>query len=464
MPWMDLCINCIVSAMRRIIVERLLEERKAKGALPSIREMARSFGASPQTVQKALVDLVGMGEIHVLERKGAFWGKEPVPARLEPQAQSRERDALERLGTDLRRGVFHPLRALPARKELSVLYGVSLRKIGQFLNELVASGSLERHGRSFRLPAPALRQSQGSVLVAVRCDESGRILLETEREIDFMKSVRREAAERDLRVHVVGCHEGVQGIRLLDPAGSQTEIGHLSGVPIGVIVSTWLVRDPHSLLAALRRLGLPISVWWEHAVADFRVPRHGRSPVAAFNLSFGAAPGRAVGGRMVAEGFRSIAWISPYHGNDWSRARLSGLREAIAKSDVALVECVDDRFHSRWHMDEISQGHKGGAKLLREVLAGFLDRGELQGVPAWVVVNDQAAVELLGLLKERGMARPRILSFDATSDSESYRFDSFEFHTEGMVRRMLHHLFQPTALLGDRQTVQEMVGRLLLRG
>lgn len=450
--------------MRKIIVERLLEAREPSGALPSIREMARSFGVSPQTVQKAMADLVGMGEIHVLDRKGAFWGKEPVRVKLRPQAPGSERDALERLGTDLRRGVFHPLRALPARKELSVLYGVSLRRIGQFLNELVSAGSLERQGRSFHLPSGALRQSRGSVLVVVRCDESGRILLETEREIDFMKSVRREAAERDLRVQVLGCHEGDRDIRLLDPTGSQTEIGRIPGVPIGVIVSTWLVRDPHSLLAALRRLGLPISVWWEHAVADFRVSRSGRSPVAAFNLSFGSAPGQAIGARLVAEGFRSIAWISPYHGNDWSRARLSGLREAISRSEIDLVECLDDRYHSRWHLDELSRGKHGGAKLLRRILTGFLDRGVLQGVPVWVVVNDLAAVELLDLLKERGMARPRILSFDATSASESYRFDSFEFHTEGMVRRMLHHLFQPTALRGDHQAVQEMVGRLVLRG
>ena len=314
--------------MRELVVQRLLEARATHGPLPSIRSLAQTFGASPQTVQKALGDLASRGEIHVLDRKGAFWGARPDLAA--PGISDAERDGRERLGTDLRRGVFHPSKALPARKELAILYGVSPRRIGQFLEERVAAGMLVRRGRSYFLPSPVLQGSLGAVLVVVRCDDRGRILLDTEREIDFMKSVRREASERDLRVHVVGCHETPAGIRFLDASGALLEEMHHSGVPIGVIVSTWLVHDPQRLLAAVRRWSLPVSVWWERAVEDYRPSRVAGSAMAAFNLSFGSGPGEAVGARLASEGCPEAAWISPYHGNDWSRARLLGLRRALS--------------------------------------------------------------------------------------------------------------------------------------
>lgn len=447
--------------MRERIVQRILQARAPHGPLPSIRSLARDLGASPQTVQKAMAQLVSRGEIHVLDRKGAFWG--PKVDDSAPRNGQADLDGRERLGTDLLRGVFHPSKPLPARKELAVLYGVSPRRIGQFLEERLAAGALVRRGRSYLLPPPASSSGLGSVLVVVRCDSIGRILLETEREIDFLKSVRREASERNLRVQVVGFHETSQGLEFLDAAGERIDPKALRGVPIGVIASTWLAHDPHLLLAKLRRLSLPISVWWEHAPEEFRPPRKSNPPMAGFNLSFGSGPGEAVGNRLAQEGCRQVAWVSPYHHNGWSRERLAGLRRALAPSGATVHPFVADAFHSRWHMDQVGKGAAGGERLLREVLSGFLSDPGLRKLPVWVVVNDMAAVCLLDLLAEQGMDRPRIISFDATSASESYRFDSFEFHTEGMVRRMLHHLFHPTALSGERELVQEMVGRLVLR-
>jgi hypothetical protein len=83
--------------------------------------------------------------------------------------------------------------------------------------------------------------------------------------------------------------------------------------------------------------------------------------------------------------------------------------------------------------------------------------------PVWVAVNDHTAVRILELLRRQGKARPRLVSFDNSTASDAHQFDSFEFHTEGMVRQMLYHVLHPGAPLFKGGGLHEMVGRLVLR-
>lgn len=449
--------------MRETIRRALMERREEGGVLPSIRELARLFGASPQTVHKVLGDLAREGVLHVLPRKGAFWGSGPERIQERVFRIPVQQDVRERLLADLRQGVFHPHRELPSRKELARIYGTGTRKIGSVLEHCAATGVLVRRGRTFLPPPPLVRVSQGILLVVVRCDAAGRILLESEREVDFLKSVRREALEHDLRVLVAGYHERPDGGSLLDPRGVPFSVRHAPGALVGCVVSTWLVLRPRVLLSTLRGASVPIAVWWEHPRDQFPTRGPGGAPIAGFDLSFGGSAGVAVGRRLVAEGFREAAFLSPYHDNDWSRARLRGLREEFRQVGGEVREHVDERFHSHWHLEQEAGSGAGARRLLRRSLAAFLADPGLGRIPAWVVVNDAAAVEVLELLREGGRDRPRLVSFDSTSASESLRFDSFEFHTDGMVRRMFHHVFHPDDRAALREPVVEMVGRLVLR-
>lgn len=451
--------------MKELVLDWLLEGRRSQGALPSVREIARRVGASPQTVQKAIATLAARGVVHVLPRKGAFWGEVPQP---EPRGMLRNPawlDARERFLADLRQGAYHPHRPLPSRKELASIYGLSQRRLASIADELVDRGVLVRKGRGLGLPPPLVRAGTSTVLVVVRCDPAGRILLESEREIDFVKSVRREARERDLRVVMAGYHESEPGGgRLLDPKGRPMRPGADGGVLLGCILSTWLLRDPTAAIRSLREAAVPIAVWWEHARGAF--PRTGSrsSPLRGYDLSFGKAPGIEVGRRLAADGHREIAFLSPYHDNEWSRQRLLGIREAMEAEGGRVTEIVDTGFQSLWHMERVAGGKSAGRQLLRRVLSRFLEHPGLEGIPAWVAVNDLAAAEILDLAAARGIETPRIVAFDGTSLGESLRFDSFEFHTDGMVRRMFHHILHPELADPASREVEEMVGRLVLRG
>lgn len=446
------------------LAERILASRQPDGAaLPSVRALARHHGVAPLTAHRALRRLLEAGAVHSLPRKGFFWGNEPLERPGIPPRRDRVDEVRERLVSDLRCGVFHPHRELPSRAALAQIYGIGPARMGMLLGELADDGVLARKGRGFEPPPPPRRVDQGTVLVATRCDRQGTLVLDTERQTDFVKSVQREGRERGLRIVVVGwCQDGPLGV-FLDQEGAPVDLRGIPGVLLGCLVSTWLVREPRLLLARLRELRVPISVWWEHPREEF--PAYSSSPagVVGFDISFGTSSGIAVGRYLRSRGEGPVAYVSPFHRGAWSCARLEGLREGLRGSGLELDAFVDDARGSAWEYHQAEGGIARGERRIRGVLRGFLERLDPATHPVWVAVNDHVAVVLIDLLRRMGRLRPRIVAFDNTSASDAHQFDSFEFHTEGMVRQMLYHVLHPKARLFRGGGLHEMVGRLVLR-
>jgi hypothetical protein len=447
--------------------------------LPSIRALARHFGAAPLTVHRALRRLQAAGHVHALPRKGFYWGMRPaavpgLPPRLDKLAAARNR-----LVTDLRCGVFHPHRDLPPRAALAPIYGLGVESLGRLLAGIADQGLLIRRGRGFALPPPPRTIDQGTVLVVMRCDASGMLLLDTERQTDFVKSVHREGRERGLRIVILGWRQGEGSERMkgragghatgkgggvfLDQNGKAVDPRSIPGLLMGCLASTWLVKDPAGMLLRLRRLGAPVSVWWEHSPEAF--PRFdGPGPqVLGFDISFGKSSGIAMGRHLRSRGEGPVAFISPFHGGTWSRSRFEGIREALDGSGLALGAFVDRANGSAWDYHQAGGNVARGEKRIRAVVRSLLRGLDPARYPVWVSVNDHTAVIILELLRGQGKPRPRLLSFDNSTASDAHQFDSFEFHTEGMVRQMLYHLLHPGAPLFKGGGLHEMVGRLVLR-
>ncbi len=453
--------------MMHDLADRILASRgpAAGNALPSVRALARHFGVAPLTMHRALRRLQAAGHVHSLPRKGFYWGARPAADPGLPPRPDAYDAARNRLITDLRCGAFHPHRDLPPRAALAPIYGLGVARLGRLLVELADLGLLVRRGRGFALPAPPRRIDQGTVLVVTRCDASGMLLLETERQTDFVKSVHREGGERRLRIVILGWYEGEGkgGGEFLDQNGSPVDPAGIPGLLLGCLASTWLVGDPVALIRRLRRLGAPVSVWWEHSPDAF--PRFsGAGPkVLGFDISFGKSPGIAVGRHLRIRGEGPVAFISPFHGGAWSRARLEGMREALRGSGLDLDAFVDGTRGSAWEYHQAAGSVARGERRIRDALRSLLKRLDPARHPVWVTVNDHTAVIVLGLLRGRGMARPSLVSFDNSSASDAHQFDSFEFHTEGMVRQMLYHVLHPEAPLFKGGGLHEMVGRLVSR-
>lgn len=445
--------------MRASIEESLRRRRLERGPLPSIRELAAEFGAAPLTVHRALRNLQAEGIVHGIDRKGYFWGN---GASVAPSgAETPGHRFAARFLADLRQGAYHPWKELPSRKSIAQIYQVGARQAGQTLEGLAAAGILERRGRGFFLAPTVRNRPKTSVLVVIRCEPSGALLLDSEREIDFLKSVRRELAELDLGMIRVGYLEEGGG-RFLTSDGGDLRLDRISTPLLGAIVSTWLVSDPQRLIDRLEPLKLPLSVWWEHTPAAFP-RRRVRAGLAGFNLSFGESAGVAAGRHLGARGLLDVAFVSPYHGNDWSPARLRGLRNTLAAHGGRVRDFVDPSIHSPWDLLRRGGSPSGQQRLLDRLLLGFLDDPDLLAVPTWVLVNDLAATAMHRLLRQRPGLHPHLVSFDNSSDSERIGLDSFEFHTDGMVRLMVHHLENPRAELFADGGLHEMIGRFVLR-
>jgi len=448
-----------------LLAQELLRHRGPEGSpLAPVRTLAQQLDRSPQTVQKALRLLKAQGEIHSLPRKGCYWGAAPkAPALPTARPIDPVAKAHERLLSDLRCGAYHPHRELPPHQSLAQIYGISPRRIGQLLDDFVETGILERRGRFHALAQPTIPPSHGTLLLVSRCDAHGKLLFDTERETDFMKSVHREGRERNLRLVVAGWHEEDAGGRFLDQEGQELRLEQLPGVLFGTIASTWLVQEPMRLLERLWRLHRPVSVWWEHPRDRFPGPRAHRPSTVGFNLSFGPAPGVTVGRHLRALGHRDIAFLSPFHASEWSQMRLTGLLEGLTDGDATVEAFTDARYESAWHYRQAVGSDRAGEAMIRRLLEAMVETPRARAIPCWVAVNDHVACIVLETLRNRGWPRPYLVSFDNSSLCDAFQIDAFEFHTEGMVRQMIYHLLHPDAHLFRHGGLHEMVGRMALR-
>lgn len=453
---------CYIGVMRAQIVNQLLQqERPEKDVpLPSVRTLAQLFGASPLTVNRALKDLALQEVIYSIARKGYFWGSHPSAPRelvvsFDPGFQ---------MGKDLHSGVFHPFEALPSVKELAQYYQTSGAVVRRILVRQVGQGILERRGQKYFMVSPSVPSQSAVVILVLRCDINGQLLLESEREMDFVRSVYREAHERNLGVDVIG-YEDLQSEGLfLDCTGQVRQVPTSGAIVLGVLVSTWLVRDPRLLLRKLGQHKWPLSVWWEHHLNELPAPNH-RNAYAYFNLAFGAAPGRIVAELLLARGHRRVAYISPYHLSAWSLQRLEGLKERMAKEAGGFVLALTDLSEaSPWSMLQSHGTAARSQRYLLRLLAQLLAHPEFQSCTALVCVNDLVAeVVVKHKLIQAMRSVPYLVSFDNSSASYRYQFDSFAFQTEGMVRQMIYHLGCPHANLFASRKVHEMVGKVVLK-
>lgn len=447
------------------LVDKILDSAQPDHSpLPSIRQLAKHYGVATVTVHKALRLLQGLGKIYAIPAKGFFWGNAPSS---KPLLTITKVDTLERvreqLFADFQCGVFHPGNPLPKREALAQLYKISAARMALLLRRFWQEGVLVRLGRSYFLAPPAGEASLATVLVVSRCNAEGQLLFDSERETDFMKALQRERLRLGLAIAVVGWYENAPGKGIfLDRHGVEFRPQSVRGVLLGAIVSTWLMGAPVQALAGLWKWKIPVSVWWEQPRELFPRAMRGRPSTVGFNISFGQSAGMQVGKHLHRQGVRSVAFISPFHGSEWSRNRLEGLREGYGEQQGSIVEITDSTYDSAATLHR-QFGTLKGERKIREILAGMLERNPHLQEMVWVTVNDHTALVLLELLKTRNVPFPYIVSFDNSTIAESYRIDSFEFHTEGMVRQMFYHLLQPQALLYKEQGLHEMVGRLVVR-
>lgn len=451
--------------------------RKPQAPLPSIRELARHYGASVNTVQRALRALSARGAAYGLPGKGYYWGKGPAPAPPPPHRNSDGPERIARaLKEDLRTGALDPFTRLPPQKALADRYRVSARTLRKALLAMEADGALDRDGRTYRFKAGPPAAPGSLVILVTRCDSSGRLTLDSERELDFLKAAYQETRSLGLELHVIGF--GPAG-RLVDRQGRRVLPGAQGGRQVlGILVSTWLIPDFHGILSRLKPFNTPISVWWEHdpeTLSKSRFPRN----VVFFNLSFGERPGALIAETLLGLGHTSILFLSPFHASAWSRHRLEGLRSRILKEPGGRIMAVTDDSHaSPWSFQEEAwkelRAENGSLEaddpkvlrrktryLARRVRAMLAATPPPAGATAWVCVNDEVAEIVSAYLETRDRKpAPYLISFDNSAASYRLGIDSFAFDSAAMARKMLFHLTRPSSAVFPGRGLIDLDGKV----
>lgn len=417
--------------------------------LPSVRQMAKQLGVSVNTVQKAYKSLESSGRVKTYQGKGCFWGG---LQEMTPQIKDVNAELLDQFARDLENGYLNAFDKLPSIKELSIRYKVSVFLIRKFLNHQVAKGILRRTGIRYLFNEEQVVESYNYVVFVHRADEKGNMLIESEREIEVFRALTRFVSEQKIRVQFIGYN--VEQNRLLTPDGREyfpKEYPHC----LGVFISTWLVQKPTVLFAHFAKLSLPISVWWEHASDAQPVSTKNRNKWAFFNLAFGKEVGIIVGRYLLAKNMKKVHFLSPFHGGDWSVARLTGIEEC----GIEVLPLVYTKYPSPFEMvREADQTGRVYDDMLDELIENLLKGASLD---RFVCANDWVAWRVIEVHKKLGLPRPYVLGFDNASESFRYVFDSFAFNVETMVNEALYHITSPSLYATMRNQVQNPHGKVV---
>lgn len=425
----------------------------------SVRHLAKEWQVAPGTVHKAMRLLCNQGILHAIPRKGYAPGKKsPIitgdadPLRLTP-AEAHANWLL----SQFRSGQLDPFQPLPLLKELARIAGSAPPTITKSLQILQQRGILERRGRRWYWATTLSPRSRHALIVIQRCDSQGNLLLDTDREMAFIKACYAVSAQLHLPLRVLGWHDHGNSGDLLQADGTHLDFQTLATESRGYLVSTWLLPGTRYLLMRLAKSKIPMAVWWEHPRQLLRQYMPKGQAIAYFDLAFGKSPGAQVARQLLAQGVTSVGFLSPFHAAEWSRNRWQGLSDLLQASGIPHSAFVETRFSSQPDLE--SQGH-----VLGDVVGVLLSAAtNQQTLPNTLVcVNDQTAAIAQDWLRTRQI-RTRIVSFDNSDLSYRLRIDSYEFDTEGMVRGMIHAVLAPGKIGTSDREAYVQGGRLVAK-
>jgi DNA-binding transcriptional regulator YhcF (GntR family) len=445
-------------------VGKLKDVAKASGRcrLPSIRQLAATWGLSTGAVQAAVRKAVAQGWLETRPGSG-IWVHGSLPA-LQPPPQ--RLDALrlsERIASEIQAGKIASGQDLPTPKDYSKLLGIHPATVRKALAILLSQGILERRGRSWAVRRPAAKAaSRSPVLLCIGApDANGNLRMDTDPEWDFWREIQAEALRCGLEPRLITWKDA-----LLEPGADV----------FGAVVSNWHMPDSTALLDTLLRLRLPASVW----VANSESLPGGRYRYARtmwfHDLSFGRGSGAMMAAYVARLHHRRIAWISPFHASSWAQNRLIGLQEALPKGfsmheangewvsewDIQKDVALDPQVLGRISLAGIDHGGMLDAiarplvevvtrERCLEIFAPRLDAAWQSGATLWVAASDLAAQWCLHWLDSRGLQVPEdvsLVSFDDTREASRIGLTSLRFDVQAMARAMVRQI------LSSRQSHQ----------
>lgn len=446
--------------MRKSIVENLLNSAHSDGdQLPSVRALMNAFKASSATVQAALRMLENDGKIHCVHGKGNFWGYAPQKVVIPAAHETAEKRLARLFVEDFEKGFLSPKSPLPMLKELQARYQVSPLVLRMFLAEQVRLCVLQKEGRKYTFVKklePRSRMQLTEILFVTRCNPWGSFAAESEREMDFLRSVYRRAGSSRYKLILLGYSEERQV--LMDRNGRECRLTDFPNA-VGAVVSTLLVMNPLPMVQLFSKVSYPVSIWWEHPDNELPKAFLKKENWLFFNSSFGRQPGVEMGKFLQRRGVTSIVYFSPYHSSSWSKDRLLGLEQA----GLNIVPAIDAEMASPWDFRQLAKQkvekyavESYARELTRQKMLELVNHlPERAKVLPWVCVNDEVANTLIEIADTGAIPlSEQIFGFDNSAESYLLRLPSYDFNTETLVEQMFYAIECPSDFLNIKALKQ----------
>jgi len=206
-------------------------------------------------------------------------------------------------------------------------------------------------------------------------------------------------------------------------------------------------------------------------------------------MAYGRESGAVLGGHPAIRKHTRIAWISPFHGAEWSRNRLEGLRQSLPEgtlihealspwvSEWDFQEAVwrDPEAWKRVRLDGVGrEAHFPdlvrplmeaiGCDRLLQSFSPSLDEALASGSSLWVAASDWVALACLDWLGAKGLRVPEdvaLAGFDDSREALRHGLTSVRFDAQMMARAMVRQVLSPQA--GGRRTLH-YEGTVVARG
>lgn len=348
------------------------------------------------------------------------------------------------------------------------------------LRHVCAGGSLVPWRRSYRTRELAGGSPHGTIVLVACGDCAGRVLFVTPRTNEHVRLTESECSRMGITLRVVAVEEGqerakaARAIQSAVNAGDRGRDALLGFVfwPIGLV-------SPRAILEQLESSGLPLAVLDE--TGDTPAPRSaGNGRTRVFSLGSSRSAGAIAARHLLDKGHRRVAFFSPFHGSDWSRNRLDGLRgtfvdaglpdavsahtlaqrlpcEFLAQAhstlgvidnllSVALRDSGPNREMLKRTVREVDERLKRvlEKESMYEELCRLLDQALSDTtVTAWVGANDVVALGALRYLEKLQISVPgrmSVMGFDDSMEGFFSRLTTVNLNGQAAVRAALAHV------------------------
>lgn len=415
--------------------------------LPSVRALAARWQVSPNTAHAVVKAAVNQGLVET-RPGGGIWPKGRLPA---PQ-KSRKRPYADEIAGEirdaLRSGKWAAGERLPTPKDLASRYRVHVITLRRALRILESETLLERQGQTWRVARPRFRKSVRPLLLCLGAvDHEGRLRVDSDREWEFWREIQAEATRHGLRTEIRPWN-----ISLNPKTRSDAK-------PIGAVVSTWHIGDPLPLLKSLHRLHLASAIWLENPLI-----RPGLLPFASpllgyHDLAYSDESGALLAKHALLKQYQSLVWLSPFHGAEWSRNRLAGLKAHLPRT--TLVHEALGPWVSEWDLAGLS-GDKGRQRIFKQFEKQLQQALEVRA-SLWVAASDSVALHCLHWLRKQGVQVPRdlgLVGFDDSREALRNGLTSVRFDVEAMARAMVRQVLMPGV---SRKRLTRYEGMVIVR-